>query len=118
MHQSKITLIFLAFALFFVIAAAHHIYEYFDSSLRRDYPPTRHLFVAVINLLIAYFMIKRTKYFVPFLLFICIQQLIGHGASAYQSLTSGQLPHYTDWVIVILMPPLFGLYVYALIRVE
>lgn len=99
-------------ALFFVLAGVHHLYEYFAPELRPEYPPLRHIVFLVLNFGLAFMMIKRTKYFVPILLLISLQQLYGHGGSLLSSLSSGSNVLYTDVVIVFFFPLILSAYIY------
>ena len=104
--------VFYFFAACFVAAGAHHLYEYFFPQLRPDYPPMRHIAFLCINLVLAILMVKRTKWFLPFLLLISAQQLYGHGANIIQSLSGSEPALYTDWVVVFLVPVLLFCYSY------
>ncbi len=99
-------------ALFFVIAGLHHLYEFFVPELRPEYPPLRHIIFVVLNLGLAFMMIKRTKYFVPILLLISLRQLYGHGGSLLSSLYNGSNVLYTDVVIVFFVPLILSAYIY------
>ena len=94
----------------------HHLYEYFVPELRPDYPPMRHIAFIGINLILAALMVKRTKWFLPFLLIISAQQLYGHGANIIQSLSGSKAALYTDWVVVLLVPVLLFTYCYDVLR--
>jgi len=102
--------LFWVFAGLFLLAALHHAYEVFDSSLRPDYPIERHVVFVLINLVLAFFMIKRTRYLVPVLLLIAIQQVYSHGDSMLKSYSQGVVLSYTDWTVVILIPIIFIVY--------
>lgn len=104
--------LFALFAACFVVIAGHHLVEVFFPHLRPDYPVNRHIVLIFINLLLAYFMLRRSKLALCVLFLIAIQQLYGHGDNVYQSLRNAQAPHYTDWVVLIFIPVL--LYAYTL----
>ena len=108
--------VFYFFAACFLAAGAHHLYEYFVPELRPDYPPMRHIAFIGINLILAALMVKRTKWFLPFLLIISAQQLYGHGANIIQSLSGSKAALYTDWVVVLLVPVLLFTYCYDVLR--
>lgn len=104
--------IFRFFALLFIAAALHHLYEYFVPELRPEYPPFRHIIVFLINLVLAASMLRRTVFFLPILLFISIQQLYGHGGNLLASLFGNKALIYTDWLVVIFVPIIFFCYCY------
>lgn len=104
------------FALIFVTAGAHHLYEYFVPELRPEYPPLRHLVFIVLNLILSFLMLKRTKYFVPVLFVISIHQLYGHGGSLLSGWLNGRSALYPDIVIVLLVPIIFSAYTYDVFR--
>jgi len=104
--------LFIFFAILLVGAAFHHLYEYFVPYLRPEYPADRHLALFCINLVLAIFMLRRTKYFLPILLLISVQQLYGHGSNLLNSFSGGQAALYTDWVVVIFVPIIFLSYYY------
>ena len=108
--------IFYFFMLCFVTAGLHHLYEYFYPELRPDYPPLRHLIMLGINLGLSVLMIKRTKYFLPFLLLLSIQQLYGHGGNIIKSWYGSGQALYTDWAVVIVVPFLFIAYTYDVLQ--
>lgn len=98
------------FAFCFVVVAGHHLYELWNPRLRPDYPPARHLVFVFINFLLALLMLKRHKYYLPFLLLIAVQQLYGHGMGLYHSVSNAKPILYTDLVIVVLVPMLALIY--------
>ena len=100
----------------FLAAGAHHLYEYFVPELRPDYPPIRHIAFLAINLVLAILMVKRTKWFLPFLFLIATQQLYGHGSNLVQSWSGSKEALYTDWVVVLTMPVLLFMYSYDVLR--
>ena len=107
---------FTLFALFSIVIALHHLYEYFFPFLRPDYSPIRHLLFFLINLVVAAAMLKRNWYFFSLLLLLSFQQLYGHGANLVNGFNSGKGALYTDWVILILVPIVLLFYVYDLLR--
>ena len=115
-EKTIIKYIFPVFAILFVIAGLHHLYEYFVPELRPNYPPMRHIVFLGINLIFAYLMLNRTKYFVPLLLLISIQQLVGHGGNIIQSWSSKSAALYTDWFVVLMVPIIFLTYTYDVFR--
>ena len=104
--------VFYFFAACFVAAGAHHLYEYFVPELRPDYPPMRHVVFLCINLVLAILMVRRTKWFLPFLFLISAQQLYGHGANIIQSFYSSKAALYADWFVVLLVPVILFSYSY------
>lgn len=104
------------FALSLIGAAFHHLYEYFVPQLRPDYPPVRHIAFFAINFLLAFLMVKRTKYFLPLLFLIAIQQLYGHGGKLLSGWSGGEVALYIDWIVVILMPLVLITYSYDVFR--
>ena len=108
--------LFIFFALLLVGAAFHHLYEYFFPELRPEYPAERHIMLFCINLVLAAFMLKRTKYFLPILLLISVQQLYGHGGNLLNSFLGSGAALYTDWVVVIFVPIIFLSYYYDIQR--
>ena len=102
----------------FVAAGLHHLYGYFSPELRPDYPPLRHLIMVGINLALSVLMIKRTKYFLPFLLLLSIQQLYGHGGNIVKSWYGSDQALYTDWAVVIIVPFLFIAYTYDVLQTK
>jgi len=108
--------IFGIFALLFIIASGHHLYEYFYPYLRPNYPEIRHLALVFINLFMSAMMVKRHKCFLPFLLLVVVQQIYGHGLSLYQNFSHSTSILYTDIVIIVLMPILLVTYTYDVLR--
>lgn len=97
-------------------AALHHLYEYFIPELRPEYPSLRHLVFFVINLGLAFLMLRRRKHYVPLLLIVSVQQLNGHGRNLLNSWLKGGDALYTDLVVVLLVPVVFALYTYDVFR--
>ena len=117
MNYRKVeTFIFPFFSLLFVAAGLHHLYEYFIPELRPDYPPLRHIVFLALNLVLAYFMVNRSKYFLPFLFLISAQQLYGHGGNIMQNWSSDKPILYTDWAVVLVIPMLLLIYSYDVLR--
>jgi hypothetical protein len=104
--------LFWLFALLLVGAAFHHLYEYFVPELRPEYPASRHIMVFCIDIVLAIFMLKRSKYFLPVLFLITIQQLYGHGGNLLNSFSGAKAALYTDWLVVIFAPIIFISYYY------
>jgi hypothetical protein len=104
--------LFWLFALLLVGAAFHHLYEYFVPELRPEYPASRHIMVFCIDIILAIFMLKRSKYFLPVLFLITIQQLYGHGGNLLNSFSGAKATLYTDWLVVIFAPIIFISYYY------
>ena len=104
--------IFGLFAFIFLAAGVHHAYEYFIPTLRPDYSPVRHLVFVFLNCVLAILMIKRTKYFVPLLALMTLQQLVGHGSNLVRNLAEGEPTIYTDWLVVIFAPIVLVIYSY------
>ena len=108
--------LFRFFALLLIGAAFHHLYEYFVPELRPEYPAARHILLFCINLILAVFMLRRTKYFLPVLFLISIQQLYGHGGRLIDSFSGSKAALYTDWVVVIFVPIILFSYYYDITR--
>lgn len=114
MNKKARQTIFLVFAGFCLVAAGHHLYEYIYQSVRPDYPRNRHLIFILINLVLAIVLVNRTKLGLVFLILLGVQQLYGHGSQFIAALHMGGTPHYTDWIPILLIPLVVGLYIYDL----
>ena len=108
--------IFSFFALLLFGAALHHLYEYFVPELRPEYSGLRHMVFFVINLALAFVMLKRSKNYLPVLLLIGVQQLYGHGGNLLETWSNDSGVLYTDLAVVILAPIVFFLYTYDVFR--
>lgn len=109
-------LLFGFFSLCFAFAAAHHVYEYVDPRLRPDYPPIRHQVFVAINIGMAVLMVRRSKWFVPILFMLVVQQVSAHGQSLLHSRSVASPMLCIDWVIVFFAPILFAAYCYDVFR--
>jgi len=107
--------LFLTVAGLLFCVSGYHFYGLFDSSLRPGYPPLRHLVFVVVNLLLAYFMIKRSKYVLPFLAVLVMQQLYSHGGSLMRHYSEEHALNYIDLFVVIFLPSLLFAYVYDVV---
>lgn len=99
-----------------MVAASHHIYEFFAPDLRPEYPRQRHIVFVIVNFFLAALMLKRTKFVLPLLLFISVHQLYGHGKNILQSSFDLHQALYTDWAVIIIVPFVLGLYSYDVLR--
>ena len=109
-------LLFGFFCLCFGLAAVHHVYEYVDPRLRPDYPPVRHLVFAAINVGMAVLMLRRTKWFVPLLCILVVQQVFAHGQSLLHSWPVASPILIIDWIVIVFAPILLAAYCYDLFR--
>ena len=104
--------LFKLFSIILVLAALHHLYEYFNPELRPNYPASRHIFFFVINLVLSIFVLVRNKYFLAVLTLVVAQQLYGHGGNLIIDLIESRKTLYTDWSVVILSPIMLMIYYY------
>lgn len=97
--------IFWIFALFWVIAAAYHLVGLFG--LANDDPAWRHALFVVIDLLLAYGILKRPRYFSWLFLVFLVQQSYTHGS---RFLNQWEQQGTVDWIsllVLVVLPVVF-----------
>jgi hypothetical protein len=101
----KINKIFIVFAVFFAVSAIYHLVALFFKI--NTSPLWRNLLFIVINLLVAYGLLKRPPYFIYLFILLMIQQFYSHGSDLV-NLWNQQ--HKLDWMsllVFIILPVIF-----------
>jgi hypothetical protein len=86
MRRSQVSraTLFRILAVLFAGAAAYHAVAFFDPAFSNGGAPWRHAFFCATDILCAWYILRRPRWFVlPFSLFT-IQQLCSHGAHAWR----------------------------------
>jgi hypothetical protein len=99
----KIT--FFIFAAFFIISAGYHLVALFIKI--NDSPAWRNLLFVVINLFVAYCLIKRFRWFIFVFVLLMIQQFCSHGSDL---LNLWHSQHVIDWMsllVLLILPTIF-----------
>jgi hypothetical protein len=98
----KTKIIFIVFALFFLISAGYHLVALFFKV--NTSPVWRNLLFIVINLLVAWGLLKRPAYFIYLFILLMLQQFYSHGSDL---VNVWNLQHKVDWMsllVFIILP--------------
>jgi len=101
----KINKIFIVFAVFFAVSAIYHLVALFFKI--NTSPLWRNLLFIVINLLVAYGLLKRPAYFIYLFILLMLQQFYSHGSDL---VNLWNLQHKLDWMsllVFIILPVIF-----------
>jgi len=101
-----------------LLACLYHLYGIFNPEIRVGYSWQRHLFFILLNVVVAYFIINRTWYFVPFLIVLVCQQLYGHGKNLIDVWVSLNNVSIVDLCVVLFMPLLVFIYIVDLLYAD
>ena len=109
LSQMKTKIIFIVFALFFVISAGYHLVTVFFKV--NTSPLWRNLLFIVINLLVSYGLLKRPAYFIYLFILLMLQQFYSHGSDM---INLWNLQHKVDWMslLVIIMLPVILVFLF------
>lgn len=104
-YVMKIKIIFIVFAVFFILSAVYHLVAVFARV--NDSPVWRNLLFTGINLFVAWCLLKRPPWFIYLFAVLLIQQIYSHGSDF---LTLWNAQHKIDWMslgVVLIMPVIF-----------
>jgi hypothetical protein len=98
-------IIFIIFAAFFIISAGYHLVALFVKL--NDSPIWRNLLFVVINLFVAFCLLKRFRWFIFLFVILMIQQLYSHGSDLVNFWNT---QHKIDWLslmVLFILPVIF-----------
>ena len=106
----KKNIIFIIFAVLFIIAALYHIVALFVKV--NDSPLWRNLLFTVICLFVAFCLWKRFQWFIYVFFLLMIQQFYSHGSDL---ISLWQTQHKIDWISVVVLLILPTIFVFLLL---
>ena len=101
----KIKKIFIVFAVFFFVSAIYHLAALFFEI--NSSPLWRNVLFVGINLFVAYFLLRRPRWFIYLFVLLMLQQLYSHGSDLID-LWNAQ--HKVDWLslaVLLMLPAIF-----------
>lgn len=108
--STKIDRVFIVLALCILGAGLYHLYAAIDPTAVPSQSFEEHVFWVFANIAASYFLIKRTRYFIPVLSAWVLQQWYFHGGMALSIWSEQQQVAYLDIVVVFFMPVLLAIY--------
>jgi hypothetical protein len=103
MRASSWRWLFHLLAVGFVFAAVFHARAFFDGTVEPRMSSSGHALFVVINVLAAVGMWRRPRWFVYAFAVLCVQQLVSHGAWAWDAWKLGR-SDWRSWMVLVTMP--------------
>ncbi len=107
---TKTDIVFNLLTLCILGAGLYHLYAAIEPTAVPTQSFVEHVFWVFANFTACYFLVKRTRYFIPLLFVWVLQQWYYHGGMALSIWNEQHQIAYPDIVVVLFMPMLLILY--------